>query len=130
MFDNFSYLRTIMTTTAETGRRGEVAAREYLRGAGYLIRELNWRCGRYEIDIVAQRFDTIRFVEVKTRRALGATLPEQALDRRKLSALQRAAELYMSQFRIDLDPHFDFIAVDVLPDDTLQVRYFPDGIII
>lgn len=119
-----------MTATAETGRRGETAARDYLRREGFVIRELNWRSGRDEIDIIAQRWDTIRFVEVKTRRALGATLPEQALDSRKIGALQRAAQRYMSLHRIDLDPHFDFVAVDVLPDDSLQVRYFPDGIII
>ena len=119
-----------MTTAAETGRRGETAAREYLRREGFLIRELNWRCGRDEIDIIAQRWDTIRFVEVKTRRALGAILPEQALDSRKINALKRAAVRYMASHRIDLDPHFDFVAVDVMPDDSLQVRYFPDGIII
>ena len=118
-----------MSTTAETGRRGEEAAREYLRREGFLIRELNWRSGRDEIDIIAQRWDTIRFVEVKTRRALGATTPEQALDRRKIAAVQRAAVRYMAAHRIDLDPHFDFVAVDVLPDDSLEVRYFPDGII-
>ena len=119
-----------MNNTAETGRRGETAAREYLRRQGFIIRELNWRCGRDEIDIIAQRWDTIRFVEVKTRRALGATLPEQALDSRKINALQRAAERYMSMFRIDLEPHFDFVAVDVMPDDSMDVRYFPDGIVI
>ena len=118
-----------MSTTAETGRRGEEAAREYLRREGFLIRELNWRSGRDEIDIIAQRWDTIRFVEVKTRRALGATTPEQALDSRKINALQRAAVRYMSAHRIDLDPPFDFVAVDVMPDDSLEVRYFPDGII-
>ena len=120
----------IMNSTAETGRRGEAAACDYLRREGLIIRELNWRSGRDEIDIIAQRFDTIRFVEVKTRRALGATLPEQALDRRKIMALQRAAVRYMSMHRIDLDPHFDFVAVDVLPDGSLDVRYFPDGITI
>ena len=119
-----------MTTTAETGRRGEAAAREYLRREGFLIRELNWRSGHDEIDIIAQRWDTVRFIEVKTRRALGATLPEQALNSRKIGALQRAAARYMSMYGIDLEPHFDFVAVDVMPDDSLEVRYFPDGIII
>lgn len=116
--------------TAETGRRGEIAAREYLRREGFLIRELNWRSGRDEIDIIAQRWDTIRFVEVKTRRATGATTPEEALNSRKINALQRAAVRYMSLYRVDLEPHFDFVAVDVMPDDSLEVRYFPDGIII
>ena len=44
--------------------------------------------------------------------------------------MKRAAVRYMASHRIDLDPHFDFVAVDVMPDDSLEVRYFPDGIII
>ena len=44
-----------MSTTAETGRAGERAAAEYLRRAGYEICALNWRSGRYELDIVARK---------------------------------------------------------------------------
>ena len=44
-----------MTAAAETGRAGERAATEYLRRAGYEICALNWRQGRYELDIVACR---------------------------------------------------------------------------
>ena len=44
-----------MGTTAETGRAGERAAVEYLRGAGYEICAINWRSGRYELDIVARK---------------------------------------------------------------------------
>lgn len=119
-----------MTTTAETGRQGEIAVREYLRRMGMLILELNWRSGHDEIDIIAQQYDTIRFVEVKTRRALGLTTPEQALDRRKTNALQRAASRYMALHRVDLEPHLDFAAVDVMPDGSMEVRYYPDGIVI
>ena len=44
-----------MGTTAETGRMGERAAAEFLRHAGYEICALNWRSGRYELDIVARK---------------------------------------------------------------------------
>ena len=49
------------------GNRGETAAVEWLRERGYYIVERNWRAGSYEIDIIAQHFDTMHFVEVKTR---------------------------------------------------------------
>ena len=50
------------TAAAETGRAGERAATEYLRRAGYEICALNWRQGRYELDIVACREGVLEWV--------------------------------------------------------------------
>ena len=50
-----------MTTTAETGQAGERAATEHLRREGYDIRALNWRQGRYELDIVALKEGEVQF---------------------------------------------------------------------
>ena len=80
-----------MGTTAETGRAGERAAVEYLRGAGYEICVLNWRSGRYELDIVARKAGIVHFVEVKTRRVGSLTPPEAAVTPQKFRALTRAA---------------------------------------
>ena len=51
-----------MTAAAETGRAGERAATEYLRRAGDEICALNWRQGRYELDIVACREGVLEWV--------------------------------------------------------------------
>ena len=61
--------------TAETGRAGEEAAREFLRKAGYGICAMNWRSGPYEIDIIARKGDVLHIVEVKTRREASLTPP-------------------------------------------------------
>ena len=49
------------------GAAGEAFAASALEAEGYRILERNWRSGRSEIDLIAQRGDIIAFVEVKTR---------------------------------------------------------------
>lgn len=112
-----------MTASAtQTGNTGEQAAAEWLRRNGFEICARNWRSGRYELDIVARRWDTLHFVEVKTRRAGGLTPPEVAATPQKFRALRQAATAYLTQNRLDLEPQFDLAAVDVMPDGTMEVR--------
>lgn len=82
-------------TTAETGAAGERAAAEWLRKEGYAIHAVNWRSGRYELDLVAERDGILHIVEVKTRRSGSLTPPEAAATRRKFHALTRAATHYL-----------------------------------
>ena len=112
-----------MITKAETGRRGEDIAVGYLRQNEYLICATNWRQGRYEIDIVAQKMGVVHFVEVKTRNALSLATPEQAVTKTKISALHRAASAYLAKNRVMGDVQFDLLAVDIFPDSTFDVRF-------
>ena len=114
--------------SADTGRRGEQAAVDYLRRAGFAILERNWRSGRYELDIVARRWDELHFIEVKTRRRDGLTPPEQALDYRKCRALIRAANAYLTENPFEGEMQFDLIAVETAPAGTPEVRYIEDAI--
>lgn len=118
-----------MLTAAEIGRRGEDAAVEYLRQEGFSILERNWRNGRYELDIIAERWDEIHFVEVKTRKAGGWTTPEQAITPQKFRALRRAASFYMAWRRVRLEPQFDLCAVDFYPDGRCEVRFIDHAMI-
>ncbi|MDD5751273.1 MAG: YraN family protein [Candidatus Peribacteraceae bacterium] len=101
-----------MTHTRAIGRQGEQAASSYLTSLGYEIRGLNVRVGaRDEIDILA--FDPVDevlvFAEVKARsRSDRDFRPELNVDRRKITALRRAARAwvdgheYEGGYRIDL----------------------------
>ena len=101
-----------MGTTAETGRMGERAAAEFLRRAGYEICALNWRSGRYELDIVACREGVLHFVEVKTRRSGSLTPPEAAATQRKFRALSRAAACYLRTVGWEGEVQFDLAAAE------------------
>ncbi len=80
-----------MSTTTETGRKAETAARVYLEMRGYQIIEQNWRRPRCEIDIVAVKDGVIHFVEVKYRARDGQGSGLDAITPTKLKQMRRAA---------------------------------------
>lgn len=108
--------------TSETGRRGEQAAVDYLRRRGYEICALNWREGRYELDIVARTPGVLHFVEVKTRRAGSLTTPEEAITPAKVRALGNAARRYMAAYAVMEEVQFDLAAVTAYGDGSFDVR--------
>lgn len=115
-------------TTAETGAAGERAAAEYLRRAGYELQHINWRKGRYELDIVALRDGELHFVEVKTRRADGLTPPEAAITSAKCRALRRAAEAYLAATGWQGEVRFDLAAVEIDAGGAAAVRFIADAL--
>lgn len=115
-----------MESKAQTGLRGEDLATDYLRKQGYLICARNWRQGRYEIDIVAERWGITHIVEVKTRRAGSLLQPEQTITPTKVAALHKAAAAYMAQNRIVGEIEFDLVAIDIFPDESFDIRFIPD----
>jgi putative endonuclease len=78
-----------------TGVRGETIAAEYLRGQGYRMIEMNWRCPRGEIDIVAQDGASLVFVEVRTRSSMGMGSAEESVTRAKQRRLIELATTYL-----------------------------------
>jgi putative endonuclease len=84
-----------------TGRFGEAAAAAALVRAGYHIVARSWRCALGEIDLIAIDGDQVVFVEVRTRRGVGAAESVGARKQRKL---------------IDLAQHY--LAEQQVPDDT------------
>lgn len=117
-----------MNETMLQGAAGEQAAVEWLRGNGYLIVERNWRCGRYEIDIIAERFGTLHFIEVKTRKRGSLTSAEESIDGRKCRALLHAARAYSAMRRNDSEIQFDLIAVETGEMGEKTVRLVENAI--
>ena len=108
-----------MTAAAETGRAGERAATEYLRRAGYEICALNWRQGRYELDIVACREGVLHFVEVKTRRSGSLTPPEAAATQRKC---------YLRTVGWEGEVQFDLAAAEAAADGSVRVELIENAL--
>ena len=115
-------------TTAETGLRGEQAAAEYLRREGYSIRAQNWRQGRDELDLVAERGEVLHIVEVKTRRRGSLTPPEAAATRRKFRALTRAAACYLRTTGWTGEVQFDLAAVELTEEGEARVELIENAL--
>ena len=107
----------------EIGSQGEDAAMAWLRERGYYIIERNWRVGHYEIDIIAQHFDTIHFVEVKTRKLGGWQSAYDSINEQKIRTLRRGAQAYRTIRRLPLEMQFDLIAVTVDDHGHSTIEY-------
>ena len=110
-------------TSIDVGSRGEDIAMEWLREQGYYIVERNWRIGHYEIDIIAQHFDTLHFVEVKTRKLGGWQSPYDSIDSRKIAALRRGALAYRNIHHTPFEIQFDLIAIVIDDHGNYTLEY-------
>lgn len=104
------------STTKEIGDHGEQRAVNYLRLRGYTVKERNYRSGHYEIDVIAQRWNEIAFVEVKTRTYTPETIgvlppPSHAVNKEKQHFTRQAAKQYLYENRINKKPRMDVIEV-------------------
>lgn len=99
----------------DLGKWGEEYACKYLQRQGYVIMDRDWRYGRSkrDIDIVCRTPDgaTVVFVEVKTRAQEEVTEPEDAVDRKKIAHIGRAADNYVKLYDIVEDLRFDIITI-------------------
>jgi putative endonuclease len=81
------------------GARGEGAAVLFLRLKGYRILARNYLVKGGEIDIIAQKGETLAFVEVKWRAALDDAF--LAIDAAKRRRIVRAARVFISRRGVD-----------------------------
>lgn len=93
------------------GQIGEEEACRYLAARGYHLLARNWHAGHLELDIVADYFGELVFVEVKTRRNEEFALAKEAVDADKKERLMQAARVYMSVHKLDQPFRFDIVTV-------------------
>lgn len=108
----------------QLGNLGEDIACHYLEKKGYKVIERNYLRPWGEIDIIAEKSGTVRFVEVKTisratheaaggevAREMNSYRPEEQVHPAKLKKLSRTADLYMNDQRDERDYQIDVVAV-------------------
>ncbi len=106
----------------ELGLLGEEKSVEYLQSHGYVIKQRNWRSGRFELDVVAETDDYLVIVEVKTRKRGTLATPTESINKTKMRNLVYAANAYIRRFNVTKPTRFDIIAMTI--DSTGQVDEF------
>ena len=111
----------------ELGKTGEELTVEYLQGKGYTIRDVNWRSGHLELDVVAHIDNQLVVVEVKTRRENSLVSPSDAVDSRKIRRLVNAAEAYIRRYDIPFEVRFDIVSIIITEHDGVQIEHIEDA---
>ena len=110
----------------ELGKKGEIAAAEFLRHNGYEILAQNYTYGKGEIDIICKMSEIIVFCEVKTRSTDYFGYPEESVDKKKIKKIKRTAEEYLFQNKLDTMVRFDIISI-VSQKETQKIYHIKDA---
>ncbi len=101
----------------QLGDFGERVAAAHLEAKGYRIRERNFRTREGEIDIIAERSDTLVFVEVRTRRGSALGSPAESVTASKAAHILAAAQAYVQATEdCPADQRIDVIALSLASD--------------
>lgn len=112
------------TQRRKAGNIGEDAVCCFLARHGYEIIKRNFTVRGGEIDIIAEKADTIAFVEVKTRTIGSMTSAEEAVDLRKQRLIIRTAQAYLQNAAQPLQCRFDVAVVETEGGKVKKLRYY------
>ena len=79
------------------GREGENIAAAYLKKEKYCILARNWHIRYGEIDIIAEKYGVIYFVEVKAASNCQYARPGDKVNARKRKQIAKAAQAWFAQ---------------------------------
>ncbi len=106
----------VKTQKRATGDLGESIAEKFLINKGFSIIERNYSKKWGEVDIIAEKTGSVRFVEVKARTVHGSRemsdyRPEELAHDSKLKKVARTASFYMEEKGDDREYQVDVIGV-------------------
>lgn len=108
------------------GKKGEDVAKQFLIQHNYIIKKCNWRYHRNEIDIIAEKYNLLVVVEVKTRTNEYFENPKEAVTRRKQRFIIDATQAYIEEYDVDMEVRFDIIGVSFLSGET-KIEHIKDA---
>jgi putative endonuclease len=110
----------------ELGKLGEELAVDFLKQKGYVILETNWTFQKAEIDIIAQKENTLVVVEVKTRSSIAFGLPQDFVKPKKIQLLVKAVNEYVVSNDLEVVVRFDIVAI-FKEDNIYKMEHIEDA---
>jgi len=110
----------------ETGKIGEKLAQDYLLNHGYKVLHTNWRVGRYEVDIIAQKNDILAFCEVKCRTSSLFGEPETFVTKKKQNNIIKSAAIYVKRNAWQGETRFDIVSV-LKKGETITITHIENA---
>jgi len=108
------------------GKKGEEIACRFLKKNGYKIIARNFRKKIGEIDIIAEKGDTIIFVEVKTRKNTKFGLPQEYVNKSKIDKMVKTASMFLTENSMwDRPVRFDVIGIS-LENEEIKIEHEQD----
>ena len=110
----------------ELGKKGEQLAVDFLIENKYDIIERNYRFDKAEVDIIAQKNDTLAIIEVKTRSTTDFGNPQDFVKPKQIKRLVKAVDEYVTVNNLDVEVRFDIIAI-VKENNTFNIEHLQDA---
>lgn len=95
----------------EFGKEGEQMAVDFLIKNGYRIKYRNYYYQKAEIDIIAQKGNTLAIVEVRARSNDQIIPIADTVTKKKIKLLVMAADHYVTENDLDVEVRFDIITI-------------------
>jgi putative endonuclease len=108
------------------GKKAEELAASFLEKKGYKILVKNYHYLKAEIDIVAETKDAIVIVEVKARKTDLFNTPEQAVDKKKMKLIVKAADHFMENLKSEKEVRFDIISI-ISKGENHNIQHIEDA---
>lgn len=106
------------------GKIGEEKAVSFLKKQGFSIIRKNFQTRLGEIDIIAKKDSSIHFIEVKTRTSDKKGQPYEAVNKRKINHLKKAAQFFLLKSNLkNYKLKIDVISI-IIKDNNEELKFF------
>jgi putative endonuclease len=110
----------------EKGKEGELLVAQYLQKEGYKIITQNYRKRFGEVDLIAQKDDTIAFVEVKWRRNPLIDSAELIGPSKQKKIISIAKQFLSKHTHLEVTCRFDVALIEQY-NNSINLQYIPNA---